>query len=83
MMDRELSLREDGGDGNRRQRIIESPHESRCPARLTCVADSLCDTHRWTDTVGGRDSPSQRPLFCKRPRMGGNQEGREPGGRKT
>jgi len=82
-MDRELSLRENGGDGNLRQCITESPSGSRCPARLTRVADSLCDTHRWTDEVGGRESPSQRPLLGRRPWMGGNREGREPGGQKT
>ena len=52
-MDRELSHREDGGDGNRRQCHPESPRGVRCPAGLTRIADSLCDTHRWTDQGGG------------------------------
>jgi len=73
MMDRELSLREEDEDGNRRLCLTESPRGSSCPAGLTCIADSLCNTHRWTDEVGGRESPSRRPSLARRPRMGGNR----------
>jgi len=63
MMDQELSLREDGGDGNRRQCLAESPRGGRCPAGLTHIADSLCDTYHWTDNVGASESTSRRPLL--------------------
>jgi hypothetical protein len=59
-----------------------SPRGSRCPAGLTRLADPVSDTHRWNDKVGGRESASRRPLFRRRPRMGGNRDRREPGGRK-
>jgi hypothetical protein len=37
------------------------------------------NTHRWIEEVSARESPCRRPLLRRRPRMGGNQEGREPG----
>jgi len=78
-VDRELSLREDGSDGNQRQCLIDSHRGGSCPTALTQIVDSHCDSHRWTAEVGGSDSASQSPLLRRQPRMGGFSEGREPG----
>ena len=51
-MDRKLSLREDGGDGIRRERLAESLRGSRCTTGITRVADSLREIHRWAYKLG-------------------------------
>jgi len=49
MMDGELSLRNSGGDDNRRQCHGKTPSRSRGSARLTCVTDPPCDLYVMTD----------------------------------
>ena len=53
------------------------------PARLTHIADSVRDTHRWTEKVGGSESSRQRTFVGRWLWMGGNRERHESGGWNT
>jgi len=83
-VDQKSSVRQDGGDGNRRECHAESPHGGRHITGLNHLADSLCDTLRWVDTLAGKESQwCQRPYLLGWLVMDGYWEGREPGGQET
>jgi len=78
-MNRELSLRESGGDDNRGQRHGETPSGSRGSAGLTCVTDSIRDLHLWNDQMGPRVCLRRRAVFYGRSRMRANWKPCESG----